>query len=97
MARRSRAATRASTLAATVGRIVIRYKGMDWVTRNGRYGRVASDPRNPYALVIRSAMSPCELLGGTLTSAEAPVIIVLPNKIKRQRLLTEFGVVFRRH
>jgi hypothetical protein len=90
MARRSRA--RASTPAAVVGRIVIRYKGMDWVTRNGRYAMWS----NPYASLIRSAMSPCELLCGTLTGAEAPVIIVLPNKMKRQRLLTEFGFVFSR-
>ena len=94
MARQSRQAIRDAALAARVGRIIATYKAMDWGKRHARYELIVGNPRNPYGPLIRARMSPCDLLYGTSTGAAAPVVIALRNKVKRQKLLSEFGFIF---
>ena len=94
MARQSRQAIRDAALAARVGRIIVTYKALDWGKRHARYEMVVGNPANPCGPLIRARMSPCDLLYGTSTGAAAPVVIALPNKVKRQKLLSEFGFIF---
>jgi hypothetical protein len=100
MARRIRQSVQQAARALLVARIVAALKKMDWPRRHFFFRRLVRARAGPFPNVvikgIRTSMGPCELLSGTGTGAAAPDVIILKNKVLRQRLLREFGFVARR-
>jgi hypothetical protein len=67
-----------------------RMRDMDWMVRHDLWNRFLENKPSRFCRMVAAHFGPDQLLEGTATGFEPPVIVVLSCKFKRQTSLAEF-------